>query len=144
MPLSGWSIALLCQDMQRRHGEIDGGSAVLALGRLGVGMLTARSDLDLVMVYKVADNAESNGARSIGASAYFARLTQTFVSWLSSASAEGSLYEVDMRLRPDGEKEALRSAFSALMITTPKMRGYGKSWRSRKAGSYALAQRTPP
>ena len=121
LPTSGLNIALTaiadavvrmvyrlaCQDMRRRHGDIDGGSAVLALGRLGVGALTARSDLDLVMVYDVTDNAMSNGTRSIGASAYFARLTQTFVSWLSSASAEGSLYEVDMRLRPDGEKGSI-------------------------------------
>jgi glutamate-ammonia-ligase adenylyltransferase len=98
---------LAIQDMQRRHGSIDGQSAILALGRLGTGALTAHSDLDLVVVFQAGTNAQSNGDRALGATAYFARLTQTFVNWLSRPTAEGSLYEVDMRLRPDGDNGAV-------------------------------------
>ncbi len=98
---------LAIQDMQRRHGTIDGQSAILALGRLGTGALTAHSDLDLVVVFQAGTNAQSTGDRTLGSKAYFTRLTQTFVNWLSRPTAEGSLYEVDMRLRPDGVKGAV-------------------------------------
>jgi glutamate-ammonia-ligase adenylyltransferase len=98
---------LAIQDMQRRHGSIDGHSAILALGRLGTGALTAHSDLDLVVVFQAGANAQSTGDRALGSQAYFTRLTQTFVNWLSRPTAEGSLYEVDMRLRPDGDRGAV-------------------------------------
>ena len=98
---------LAVEDMQRRHGSIDGESTILALGRLGIRALTAHSDLDLVVVFQADATTQSNGDRALGATAYFARLTQTFVNWLSRPTAEGSLYEVDMRLRPDGDKGAV-------------------------------------
>ena len=98
---------LAIQDMQRRHGSIDGHSAILALGRLGTGALTAHSDLDLVVVFQAGANAQSTGDRTLGSQAYFTRLTQTFVNWLSRPTAEGSLYEVDLRLRPDGDRGAV-------------------------------------
>ena len=121
LPSSGLSLALsaiadsvvrtvhqlACQDIERRHGKISGESIIIALGRLGIGALTAQSDLDLVIVYTADDDAQSDGMRAVGAATYFTRLTQTFVSWMSSASAEGSLYEIDMRLRPDGDKSSI-------------------------------------
>ncbi len=94
---------LAVEDMQRRHGSIEGESVILALGRLGISALTAHSDLDLLVVFQAKEDARSNGDRALSAQAYFARLTQTFVNWLSRPTGEGSLYEVDMRLRPDGE-----------------------------------------
>jgi glutamate-ammonia-ligase adenylyltransferase len=69
--------------------------------------LTAHSDLDLVVVFQAGANAQSTGDRALGSQAYFTRLTQTFVNWLSRPTAEGSLYEVDMRLRPDGDRGAV-------------------------------------
>jgi glutamate-ammonia-ligase adenylyltransferase len=98
---------LAVEDMQRRHGSIDGESTILALGRLGIRALTVHSDLDLVVVFQANATTQSNGDRALGATAYFARLTQTFVNWLSRPTTEGSLYEVDMRLRPDGDKGAV-------------------------------------
>ncbi len=98
---------LAIKDMERRHGRIDGQSAILALGRLGTRALTAHSDLDLVVVFQAGTNNQSTGDRPLGPQAYFTRLTQTFVNWLSRPTAEGSLYEVDMRLRPDGDKGAI-------------------------------------
>ena len=98
---------LASQDMQRRHGSIDGQSAILALGRLGTKSLTAHSDLDLVVVYQAGPNVQSTGDRTLGSQAYFTRLTQTFVNWLSRPTTQGSLYDVDMRLRPDGDKGAI-------------------------------------
>lgn len=87
-----------------RHGFVDGGQvAVIAMGKLGGREMTAASDLDLILIYDHADMAEqSDGARPLMLSQYFSRITQRLIAALSSPTAEGILYEVDMRLRPSG------------------------------------------
>jgi glutamate-ammonia-ligase adenylyltransferase len=101
-------------DMTRRHGEIDGSVTILALGRLGTGQMTVSSDLDLLFVYDSPETALSEGKRAINAPTYFARLAQTMVSWLSTATAEGVLYQVDLRLRPEGEAGAIATSLDRL------------------------------
>ena len=92
------------QDFQTRYGQIAGSSLhILALGRLGSQTMTARSDIDLLFVYEGEPESLSDGPRSLGLTAYYIRLTQLIISWLTVASREGSLYEVDTRLRPDGK-----------------------------------------
>ena len=97
-------------DMDRRHGAIEGGFVVIAMGRLGLCDLTATSDLDLVFAWDAPAEAQSagraNGGGVLGATAYFTRLAQTLASWLGGATGEGDLYSIDTRLRPDGEKGA--------------------------------------
>ncbi len=93
------------QEIARVHGVLDGGSAaVLAMGKLGGHEMTANSDLDLIVIYDFDEKCEmSNGAKPLAASQYYARFTQRLISALSAPTAEGSLYEVDMRLRPSGK-----------------------------------------
>jgi [glutamine synthetase] adenylyltransferase / [glutamine synthetase]-adenylyl-L-tyrosine phosphorylase len=93
-------------DFVTAHGRVDGGGAVvLALGKLGGGEMTATSDLDLIIVYDFATSAAmSNGPRPLSVPQYFARLTQRLISAISAPTAEGQLYDVDMRLRPSGQK----------------------------------------
>jgi glutamate-ammonia-ligase adenylyltransferase len=93
-------------DMKKRHGTVPGGrSAVIALGRLGSREMTASSDLDLVLVYDYAAGAEnSEGPRPLSVNQYYTRLTQRLIAALTSPTSEGVLYEVDMRLRPSGNK----------------------------------------
>lgn len=87
----------------RQHGSVPGGAfAVLALGKLGAHELTVGSDLDLVFVYDAPADASSNGARPLPVATYYARLGQRLVSALTAKTAEGQLYEIDMRLRPSG------------------------------------------
>ena len=90
----------------RTHGEVPGGgAAVLAMGKLGGREMTATSDIDLILIYDYDDAAtQSDGARPLAPTQYYARLTQRLISALASATAEGSLYEVDMRLRPSGQQ----------------------------------------
>lgn len=96
--------AVAIQDFQARYGQIAGSSLhILALGRLGAQTMTARSDIDLLFIYNGEPESSSDGPRSLGLSAYYIRLTQLIISWLTVASREGSLYEVDTRLRPDGK-----------------------------------------
>lgn len=87
-------------------GRVPGGSfAVVALGKLGGREITAASDLDLVFIYDVPKGIEaSDGTKPLAASAYYGRLAQRLIGALTVPTAEGVLYEVDMRLRPTGNK----------------------------------------
>jgi [glutamine synthetase] adenylyltransferase / [glutamine synthetase]-adenylyl-L-tyrosine phosphorylase len=98
-------------EFARAHGEVPGGAyAVLALGKLGGRELTTTSDLDLITVFSAPPGVErSDGERPLPPSLYFNRLAQRYVSALSVATAEGALYEIDLRLRPDGEKGPIAS-----------------------------------
>ena len=90
-------------EMRSQHGAIGGGFAVVGLGRLGAGEMTATSDIDLMFVYDADAGAQSDGARPLGAPDYFTRLVRRAVTAFSAATEEGALYEVDMQLRPSGK-----------------------------------------
>ncbi|MGC9419238.1 MAG: glutamine-synthetase adenylyltransferase [Rhodovulum sp.] len=88
-----------------KHGAPPGkGAVVLGMGSLGAGSLTAKSDLDLIVIYDADGVEASDGRRPLAARAYYARLTQALVTALTAPMAEGKLYEVDMRLRPSGNQ----------------------------------------
>ena len=90
------------------HGTVSGGELVmLGLGRLGGGALTHASDLDVIFVFTGDHAAESDGRRPLGATLYFNRLAQRIIAALSVPTAEGALYEVDTRLRPQGTQGPL-------------------------------------
>ena len=88
------------------HGVVPGGgAAVVAMGKLGGREMTAASDLDLIVVYDCdKDASQSSGPKALTIGQYYARLTQRIISALSAPTAEGYLYEVDMRLRPSGQQ----------------------------------------
>jgi glutamate-ammonia-ligase adenylyltransferase len=88
------------------HGRVpDGAFAVVAMGKLGGREMTAGSDLDLIFVYDVPPQVEhSDGPKPLPVIVYYARLAQRFISALTTPTAAGTLYEVDMRLRPTGNK----------------------------------------
>jgi glutamate-ammonia-ligase adenylyltransferase len=82
----------------------------MALGKLGGCEMTAASDLDLIMLYDFPDDVDaSDGDRPLPASQYFSRLTRRLTTSLTSQTDEGDLYEVDMRLRPSGNKGPVAS-----------------------------------
>ena len=91
-------------ELIKAHGTIPGGgAAVIAMGKLGGREMTAASDLDLIVVYDFDPSAtQSLGERPLAPSHFYARLTQRLITALTSPTAEGKLYEVDMRLRPSG------------------------------------------
>ena len=94
------------REMAEKHGRVEAGrTAVLAMGKLGGREMTAASDLDLVLIYDHAPGAEqSDGRRPLPVAQYYTRLTQRLIAALSAPTAEGVLYEVDMRLRPSGNQ----------------------------------------
>ncbi|MBV9548245.1 MAG: bifunctional [glutamine synthetase] adenylyltransferase/[glutamine synthetase]-adenylyl-L-tyrosine phosphorylase [Alphaproteobacteria bacterium] len=87
-------------------GRVPGGSfCVIAMGKLGGREMTASSDLDLVFVYDLAEGVESSdGPKPLPPTLYYARLAQRLIAALTTPTAAGTLYEVDMRLRPTGNK----------------------------------------
>ncbi len=74
--------------------------SILALGKLGGGAVDYDSDLDLVFVYD-----ENAGVPADTTPVeFFSRAAELFVTTMSSMTREGSLYRVDLRLRPYGSK----------------------------------------
>jgi len=102
----GAAFAAVRAEFARRHGSIKGArAAILGMGKLGSRELTAGSDVDLILLYDHdSDAEESDGDRPLAPSHYFGRLTQRLIAAVAAPTAEGVLYELDLRLRPSGNK----------------------------------------
>ncbi len=102
----GAALGAVTEEFARRHGRVAGGrAALLGMGKLGSRELTAGSDVDLILLYDHdADAEESDGDKPLAPSHYFSRLTQRLIAAVSAPTAEGVLYELDLRLRPSGNK----------------------------------------
>jgi [glutamine synthetase] adenylyltransferase / [glutamine synthetase]-adenylyl-L-tyrosine phosphorylase len=112
------------QEVAGAHGRVPGGRfAVLGYGSLGGEELGFGSDLDLVFLYDAdaqavsngvhSDGVRSDGARPLEAGRWYARLAQKIVALLGAQTAAGRLYDVDVRLRPDGAKGLLVSSLAS-------------------------------
>jgi glutamate-ammonia-ligase adenylyltransferase len=79
------------------------GFTILAYGKLGGLELGYGSDLDLVFVYDdVANEGATNGDKPVDSLMFYTRLAQRLIHILNTVTSGGVLYEVDMRLRPNG------------------------------------------
>jgi len=113
--------ALECaeQEMRAQYGMPPGSGdaariAAIAYGKFGGFELGYGSDLDLVFVYD-AESLQADtlgGARSLSTAAWFVRLVQRLIHWLSTLTPAGRCYEVDLELRPSGR--------SGLVVSTLK------------------------
>jgi len=88
--------------------------AIIAYGRLGGKELGYSSDLDLVYLYE--DDRED-------ATELYTKLGRRMTSWLSTMTSSGRLYEVDLRLRPDGDAGLL-----AVSVDAFKAYQLNKAW----------------
>ncbi|MBI1403261.1 MAG: bifunctional [glutamate--ammonia ligase]-adenylyl-L-tyrosine phosphorylase/[glutamate--ammonia-ligase] adenylyltransferase [Porphyrobacter sp.] len=96
------------EEFAAKHGRVPGSELViLGLGRLGGGALTHASDLDIVYLFTGDFAAQSDGPRPLGATTYYNRLASRVSAALSVPTAQGALYEVDTRLRPQGNQGPL-------------------------------------
>ncbi|MGH8033167.1 MAG: bifunctional [glutamate--ammonia ligase]-adenylyl-L-tyrosine phosphorylase/[glutamate--ammonia-ligase] adenylyltransferase, partial [Luteimonas sp.] len=120
-------LALALRELHAAHGAIDGARfAVIGYGSLGGEELGFGSDLDLVFLYDAPTDVPSKlerhaGARALDAPRWFARLAQKIVALLDTVTAAGRLYDIDVRLRPDGG--------SGLLVST--LASYGDYQRHR-------------
>lgn len=107
------ALALLAAELEAQYGEPRGPSGErLALGVVGMGKLGGRelnvsSDIDLIFVYE-DDGETAGGARApISVHEFFTRLGRRLIGVLSEATADGYVFRVDMRLRPNGDSGPL-------------------------------------
>jgi len=99
------ALAEACEkDVLSRFSGSIGKWAVCALGKFGGRELTASSDLDLMLIYETDDTA---GGALAG------RFVQRLIAALSAPTEEGTLYEVDMQLRPSGRAGPVAVQFSS-------------------------------
>ncbi|MCC5093928.1 MULTISPECIES: bifunctional [glutamate--ammonia ligase]-adenylyl-L-tyrosine phosphorylase/[glutamate--ammonia-ligase] adenylyltransferase [Xanthomonas] len=101
--------------LQAAHGQVPGGAfAIIGYGSLGGMELGFGSDLDLVFLYDHPRAVEaSDGARPLESGRWFARLAQKVMTLLGAETGAGRLYDIDVRLRPDGGKGALVSSLAS-------------------------------
>ncbi len=105
------SLQLAWEDVVRRHGSptqtdaAHSGFVVLGYGKLGGFELGYHSDLDLVFLYADREpEAPTTGERPITNAQFYIRLGQRLIHLMTTPTYSGVLYEIDMRLRPDGNK----------------------------------------
>jgi glutamate-ammonia-ligase adenylyltransferase len=91
------------QTVRTRHREVPR-FAVIAYGKLGGKELGYASDLDVVFLYD-DDDPEAPGN--------YARLAQRFITWMTSHTPAGILFDVDIALRPDGASGLICSSIAS-------------------------------
>src|SRR5579884_317244 len=97
--------------------------AVIAMGKLGGQELNYSSDIDLMFVHGDAlpDEVVLEDGRRMEGGVYAGRLAETIVKTLAEESAQGHVFRVDMRLRPEGR-------FGPLTRSLSSFRAYYESW----------------
>jgi glutamate-ammonia-ligase adenylyltransferase len=91
----------LPQHLDAKGRAVDTPFAVLSLGKLGGNELNYSSDIDLLYLY--GDGEALPDAR-ISLHEYFIRLAQSVTEILSRMTTEGSVFRIDLRLRPQGRE----------------------------------------
>ena len=89
---------------------------MVAVGRLGSRQMTVTSPLDLVLVYDHPPNAvESDGRKALRPDRYYGQLSRRFIAAIRAATAEGTLYDMDMRPRPSGNAGPIVTSLASLV-----------------------------
>ncbi len=111
------------QDLTARHGvprySVDGdefaaGFGIVAYGKLGGLELSYGSDLDVIFLHDSRGTGqETDGDKPLDNAMFFGRLVRRLINFLTMQTGSGQLYEVDMRLRPDGRSGLLVTSTEA-------------------------------
>jgi len=118
------ALELAWEYLVTRHGypmyELDGKTVqaqfgVIGFGKLGGIELGYGSDLDLIFVHNSQGQSQfTDGDKSIENGMFFTRLAQRLLHLLTTLTPSGVLYEIDMRLRPNGKSGLLVSSLQSL------------------------------
>src|SRR5947209_8968822 len=111
-----WDAAL-----RQRHGSPKADFAILALGKLGGGELNHSSDVDLLFLY----SEEGQLAPHISYHEFFNRLGNKILETFSTPDPAGSLFRVDLRLRPEGSAGPLARSLDSMANCYG---GFGETW----------------
>ncbi len=101
--LVGATIEAVWKTLPSRHRELPA-FAVIAYGKLGGKELGYASDLDVIFLYDDDDQ---------DAPPLYAKLAQRFITWMTSHTSAGILFDIDIALRPDGASGLLVSSFAS-------------------------------
>ncbi|SNB73683.1 bifunctional [glutamate--ammonia ligase]-adenylyl-L-tyrosine phosphorylase/[glutamate--ammonia-ligase] adenylyltransferase [Kingella negevensis] len=86
--------------------------SVVAMGKAGGFELNVSSDIDLIFIYP--ENGDTNGKRERTNQEFFTKVGQKLIGLLDEITADGQVFRIDMRLRPDGDSGALVCSEAAL------------------------------
>jgi glutamate-ammonia-ligase adenylyltransferase len=108
----------------------DGGpcpAAVIGMGKLGGRELNAGSDVDLMVFYETDEGAVHKDGKVSEQTLHehFTRVTQRFIATLEDLTEDGSVWRVDMRLRPEGSRGPL---VNALASAERYYETWGRTW----------------
>jgi glutamate-ammonia-ligase adenylyltransferase len=102
-----YALVAVIAEMKARYGEPvaqdtndEAVFTVLALGKLGGCELNYSSDIDLMFLYSA--NGDTSGPQPISNKEFFKKVANQFTNLLSTYTAAGLCYRVDLRLRPEG------------------------------------------
>ncbi len=89
----------------------EAGFCIVGMGKLGGEEITYGSDLDIVFLY--SGDGETDGKQPISNHEFFTHLSSKTMSALTSMTREGSVFKIDVRLRPSGSKGPLSQSITA-------------------------------
>ncbi|MEG0341824.1 MAG: bifunctional [glutamate--ammonia ligase]-adenylyl-L-tyrosine phosphorylase/[glutamate--ammonia-ligase] adenylyltransferase [Acinetobacter sp.] len=118
------ALNLAYQTVAKRHGypldengrrcSLDHLAFVVAgYGKLGGIELGYGSDLDLVFIHAMDEQADTDGTKVISGFEFAMRVAQKFMSLMTTQTLDGRVYEIDTRLRPSGEAGLLVTSLKA-------------------------------
>src|SRR5256712_7814396 len=108
-------------ELRQRHGSPTAEFAILALGKLGGGELNHSSDVDLLFLY----SEEGQLTPHISYHEFFNRLGKRILDTFSTLHPAGSLFRVDLRLRPEGSAGPLARSLDSM---ENYYAGFGETW----------------
>src|SRR2546430_2149553 len=108
-------------EFKQRYGSPNAEFAILALGKLGGGELNHSSDVDLLFLY----NDEGQLSPHLSYHEFFNRLAKKILETFSIPHPEGSLFRVDLRLRPEGSAGPLARSLESM---ENYYAGFGETW----------------
>ena len=103
------------RSLPRRHRDVPR-FAVIGYGKLGGKELGYESDLDVIFLYDDADSAAPEA---------YSLLARRLMTWLTTQTSSGKLFEIDLRLRPDGNAGLMVSSFDAFARYQRNEDGHG-------------------
>ena len=95
-----------------RHSGAAQHLTVIAMGKAGGYELNVSSDIDLIFIYP--ESGDTNGKRERSNQEFFTKVGQKLIALLNDITADGQVFRIDMRLRPDGDSGALVASETAL------------------------------
>lgn len=108
-------------ELRERFGSPAAEFAILALGKLGGHELNHSSDVDLLFVYGEEGELSPRGTYH----EWFNRLGKKILETFSAHDAEGALFRVDLRLRPEGSAGPLARSLGSM---ENYYAGFGETW----------------